>query len=374
MKKTFSPIFATNRIALIDALRGFALLGVLLANLSSFAFPDETQSWVNASVSILINTKFITLFTILFGAGFYYQWQRLREFENFQSFYLKRMFWLFVIGSLHAHLFWYGDILRVYSLCGAALLLFPLLNHRAVLGWAIAFSVPFTAIAFIAQGVTPYLTSYYPESEEISNAFKHGNYTAVLSMNWYIDPIRHFLKDSVLTVVAALGKMLIGVWLAQRGFFLKPNSFQSMQRTWLLIGATLGIASSVIFWSIQSEYFSIDSPVLLWVPFVVSGGLILHGLLYLTLFVNWFTKFQNSTLSLLMQSTGRMALTNYIVQTFLGIILFYGVGFGLAGKLTSAQMLLCGMVQFALQMLLSHAYLKRFKLGPVEWLWRKLSY
>lgn len=374
---TPQPLSATERIPLLDQLRGFALLGVLLANLNSFAYPTTTgaHGWSEAIADVLISTKFITLLTILFGAGFYFQYQRLKESgQNFKGFYLRRMIWLFVIGTLHAYLLWYGDILRIYAIAGALLLLFPLEKEKAIRNWALAFAVPLTALAFIAQGVTPYLTDDYPTGEEIRSSFAQGSYLDIMLMNWRIDPVHHFYRDSILTLAATIGKMLIGVWLARRGFFHRPENFPRLRKTWIWSGLTIGLAASFTFWALRFGHFEIDSPVLLWVPFAVAGGLILHALLYLALFASWYAIQQKSVAGKLLESAGRLALTNYIVQTVFGIVLFYGIGFGLAGKLNYTIMFAAGILFFILQMVFSSMWLKQFRTGPVEWLWRRLFY
>jgi uncharacterized protein len=371
------PVTLSERIHLLDALRGFALFGVLLANLPAFVQPETTgiDQWTGAVSEILISTKFITLLSMLFGAGFYYQWKRLREQRtDFRSFYLKRMFWLFLIGSVHAHLLWFGDILRIYALSGALLLLFPLENDKIILRWSMVLVVPLTAIAFIAQGLTPYFSDNYPNGEEVARAFISGSYREVLAMNWAIDPIRHFLKDSVLTLTTTLGKMLLGVWLAHRGFFVNPSSLIRTQKFWIWGGLVLGLPSSITYWALRTGYFEIDSPLLLWVPFVVAGGLVLHAILYLTLFVRWFNRFQASRLATLLQNTGRMSLTNYLLQTVAGMGIFYGIGLGLSGTVNHTGMLVYGLVFFALQMRMSDWWLKHRRMGPVEWIWRKLAY
>jgi uncharacterized protein len=375
--QSLQPTTQTDRMPLLDALRGFALLGVLLANLNSFAQSVKTEMGepVESIAHILIDTKFITLLTVLFGAGFYYQWKKAADAGiAFRSFYGRRMFWLFVIGSVHAHLFWYGDILRVYAMTGALLLLFPINNNKAMLRWAIIFTIPLTAIAFIAQQATPYFTDDYPTWDKISNTIMQGSYRGVLSMNWAIDPIRHFLKDSVLTLVASLGKALLGVWLAQNNFFMGEVNELKVTRVWLWSGLIFGVPSSITLWALQSGRFEIDSPFMLWIPFVVAGGLVLHALFYLAAFMKWFQRNRNFVIARLLIATGRMTLTNYLIQTIIGIGIFYGMGFGLAGKLGYTIVVLFGLVFFALQMTLSAWWLSRFKAGPVEWLWRRLTY
>lgn len=282
------------------------------------------------------------------------------------------MIWLFVIGSLHAHLFWFGDILRIYALCGLLLLLFPIHKGKTTLRWAIALAVPITAIAFIAQQLTPYLTSDYPSGEQMERAFKEGTYWEIVKMNWAIDPIRHFQKDSILTLMSTLGKVLLGVWLAQKGFFTNAANFRTMRRKWLIWGSTLGLGSSLAFLAIHKGLLDMESPWLLWVPFVVAGGLLLHALMYLSLFSWLFEKWQGKVIVLL-AAVGRMSLTNYLAQTVLGMLMFYGIGLGFWGKVSYLTMILIGLAFFVLQIVGSRFWLRRFEIGPIEKTWRKLS-
>lgn len=370
------PVPPSERIFLLDAVRGFALFGVLLANLSSFSFPEAVgaQRVISTVGDILISTKFLTLFSILFGAGFYYQWERLRKKGDFRKFFLKRMFWLFVIGSIHAHFLWFGDILRIYALCGMLMLFFPLQNSKAILVWAIILMVPLTAIAFIGQSLTPYLTQDYPDGEAIKQAFTQGSYIDVMAINWAIDPIRHFYKDSILTLTTTLGKVLFGAWLAHKGFFSHPLANPKMLKNWILAGLFFGLPCSIAYWALSNGHLEIDSPALLWIPFVVAGGLVLHSLLYLSFFVYWYERAVRSKLSQLLEHTGRMSLTNYLSQTLVGILVFYGIGLGLGGAMSPSALYVFGTIFFIVQMLFSDWWVRHVGTGPVEGLWRRLTY
>lgn len=375
-KLKFVPVRNDQRIALLDVLRGIALLGVLLANLHSFANPRVTgvQEIFSVAGDILINTKFLSVLTILFGAGFYYQWKRLQgSSRDFRMFFSRRMVLLFLIGSIHAHLLWFGDILRIYALCGLLLLVVPMGNSKKILTWALIFAIPLTAIAFIAQQFTPYLTSNYPSPEEMEHAFRNGGYLDILRMNWAIDPIRHFQRDSVLTLVSCFGKILLGVWMASIGFFDNPANFRNLTRNWIAWGATIGILSSAAFTALGKGYFELDSPWLLWIPVALAGGLLLHALLYVSIFARWVGN-GSGWIFRGLSAVGKMSLTNYLMQTVVSIFLFYGIGLGWGGKVDYVTMLGIGLVIFVCQALLSNWWLQCFSMGPVERLWRTLSY
>lgn len=376
-KLKFVPVRNDQRIPLLDVLRGIALLGVLLANLHSFAYPrlNGIQEILNVLVSdILINTKFLSVLAILFGAGFYYQWRRLQgRSRDFKMYFAKRMGWLFIIGSIHAHLLWFGDILRIYALCGLLLLLISIGNSKKILRWSLIFAIPLTSLAFIAQQFTPYLTSDYPTSEQIEWAFRNGGYLDIIRMNWAIDPIRHFQRDSILTLVSSFGKVLLGVWMASKGIFDHPANFGNLTRHWIAWGATIGLLSSAAFTALGKGFFELNSPWLLWVPFALAGGLLLHALLYVAIAARWVGD-GSSWIARGLSAVGKMSLTNYLMQTVICIFLFYGIGLGWGSKIDYITMLGIGIVIFGGQVLLSICWLRYFKMGPVERLWRILSY
>ncbi|QHT66809.1 hypothetical protein GXP67_09135 [Rhodocytophaga rosea] len=153
----------SSRLQLIDALRGFALLGIILANIP---YPNEissiyresrlmvgsaqTDQFLRTAVSFFIDKKFITIFSILFGFGFSVQVQKMRSTSvAFKSYFVRRMLLLFVIGCIHAYILWFGDIIRDYAICGLLLLLVYHWPLKRILWTAIIFAGPLTAIVFI---------------------------------------------------------------------------------------------------------------------------------------------------------------------------------------------------------------------------------
>ncbi|MFD2569276.1 DUF418 domain-containing protein [Spirosoma soli] len=380
----FQPTQPHERIHLMDALRGFALFGILVVNIWSFSrvewLPAEqqTQHWLTDSLKILIETKFVTIFSMLFGAGFYLQQQRaLAKGVNFPAYYTKRMLILFGIGCLHAYLFWFGDIVRNYALLGVALLTVRHLSAKATLRLAllfIGFLTPVTYILRDAIGIhtNPDQVDGMPLATYVFNAFTTGSYPQILRANWIIDPWHNFMQDMPIALVLMFGRMLLGVWLAKIGFFRNPATYQRLIRRWLWWGGTVGVSSSVAFWAIGTGRLAMDELYMIPVIFLVAGGLVLHSLFYVGLFIKSYSGFLGALWQWSLVPVGRMGLTNYFSQTVLAFAFFYGTG--VIGRLAPTTMLGCALGLFIVQVLLSRWWLSSHKSGPVEWAWRGLSY
>lgn len=389
MLSAFQPVSGTERNHLLDALRGFASFGIILVNIWGFAdygwlSPEQKQALptypadrlMDTIINILVDTKFITTFSILFGTGFAILQQRAAATgSSFPKYFTRRMLILLLIACLHAYLLWFGDIIRYYAFSGLCLLLFITSSTKRILRWAIIFCVPVTAIAFILQSMLGISAPGYPGLDEIRQAFANGSYKDAFIMNWRIDPLHNFIQDSPVTIVSVFGKILLGYWLGRIAFFESPEQFAAMRRKWIIWGLMLGIPSSIAFWAIKKAYFSIDSYAMLWVPFVVAGGLILHSLMYVALFIELYNRGRWKILFIPFMYVGRMALTNYILQTLICIVLFYGwfPGFHLRayGALT---LFFVSIFVFVLQVFISRWWLKRRTTGPIEWIWKRFSY
>jgi uncharacterized protein len=138
----------------------------------------------------------------------------------------------------------------------------------------------------------------------------------------------------------------------------------------------LGLPSSTAYWAVKTGHLNLDSLWLAWLPFAVAGGMILHSLFYISAFVQAFGRPRMFSWLRTFVPVGKMALTNYLLQTVVGLLLFYGYlpGLRLFGQVGSAALLLLGLIIFASQVVFSHWWLQSHAQGPVEWLWRKLTY
>lgn len=380
----FEPIRAHERIQLMDALRGFALLGILVVNTWSLSraewvpAAEKTDGWLTDLLLVLIDTKFVTVFSLLFGAGFVVQQQRAEaQGVRFGAYYARRLALLFALACLHAYLLWFGDIVRSYALLGFLLLAVRRLSPKATFRLALLFIGVLTPLVFLVNAAFPIRTNPehvdgLPLATYLYQTFTQGSYPQILRANWLIDPFHNFAQDMPITLVSMFGKILLGVWLARVGFFRNPAAHQPRLRRWLWWGGTLGVSSSVAFWAIKRDLLPMEEPAMIAVVFVVAGGLVLHSLFYVALFVKLYPTWLGSRVLRFLVPVGRMGLTNYFAQTVLAFALFYGTG--TVGKVRPVGMLAASLGLFAVQVAYSRWWLARHEFGPVEWVWRRLAY
>ena len=372
------PISKGARIDAVDALRGFALLGVLIANIP-VAGPDAiTGQWDSILTflsHLLIDKKFITAFSILFGFGFYIQMKRAEEKSiNFRRYFLIRMGLLFVIGLVHSYGLWNGDIIMSYALGGVFLLLVRKWSVKKLFLSALLFNVLFTGIFFIGNSAFGWqIYDYdYALDAEYPITLSFARY---LTINFIMNPWTNFLKDMPITLVFTFGNMLVGLILGKLDFFRLPKKARKLANYLIILGATVGFTSSFFYHKVIAGELELDLP-LLWVPFVLAGGMVLQSLFYISLFVRAYQYIKFKKILQFFNSVGRTALSNYILQSIFYLILFYHCthAFQLFGKITMGETYLLALLLFGLQTLLSYLWLKRHSQGPLEYIWKKISY
>lgn len=374
------PLENKKRFESVDALRGLALFGILLANVpfAENAGSNRPMAQFDTTLSflfhLLIEKKFITIFSILFGFGFYIQLKKAGEAGiNFRPYYLKRMLILFLIGCIHAYLFWFGDIIRDYALCGIVLLFVYKWSSKKILITGIVFSVFITAAVFILNSALGPQYSYdtsIVRDHPIANSY--GQY---LWINARIDPFANFLQDSPITLVFCFGNMLLGFWMAKAGFFQQPDKFRSSRKRIILIGLLIGLSASYLFWLVTSGKLEL-TPALLWLPFVIVAGMVLQSLFYISAFVSLFQSIWWKKVLSVFRPVGKMSLTNYLFQTILYLLVFFHWTHGLQlfGKINMTETYFIAILFFAIQVVLSKAWLTYHDQGPVETVWKNLSY
>lgn len=374
----FKPLVNGSRIESVDALRGFALFGVLIANIP---FADENfivGNWDKAMVFLyhfLVDKKFITIFSMLFGFGFYIQMKRAEEKKiDFSRYFSLRMLLLFVIGALHTYLLWNGDILRSYAFGGLLLLMVRNWPLKRLIVTAALFSVLLTGIFFIgnsALGWQVYNYDYALANERVLT----NSYLRYLVINAIMDPWVNFFKDMPITLVFTFGNMLIGFIIGKTEFFSSFQKWTKISNCFIALGATFGLASSFLLYKITIGELDLGLP-LLWVPFVIIVGILLQSMMYMCLVLK---AFQLKVPQKFMQPfvwVGKMALSNYIFQTMLYVLVFFHCTstFMLFGKLTIAETFAFGILFFLFQSILSYLWRKKHAQGPLEYLWKKISY
>ena len=376
--KEFKPVTTKSRIEVVDALRGFALLGVLIANLPYGGEPpvvgvfDEILGFLE---DLLISKKFITIFSILFGFGFYIQLTRAAERGvNFNAYFLKRMALLFLIGTIHCFVLWNGDIIMSYAFGGVFLLIIRNWSLKKTIILAIIFNVLFTGIVFIGNSALEWQVYDYDYGLDLVHVTTNS-YFEYLRVNFIMAPWVNFFKDMPITIVYTFGNMLIGVILGKLDFFRLPVQLKKITTRFILLGFSVGLISSYYFHQVMTGAIELDIP-MLWVPFVLAAGMILQSLGYIAIFVRLYQMRFFKPMMEWFKFVGKTALSNYILQSVGFLFVFYHCTntLQLFGKVSKGETFLIGLLFFLLQSFISYLWLKRKEQGPIEYIWKKMSY
>jgi len=394
---TTNPIGERERITSIDVLRGFALLGILVMNIQSFAmisaayfnptaYGDLTgiNFLVWAASHLLADQKFMTVFSMLFGAGIVVFATRAEAKQRRSAgLHYRRMMWLAIFGLLHAYLLWYGDILFTYAACG----LLVYLLRRLKPGWLMLIGIVALTIPAGLNYLSGWMLTVWPQIADAQmEMWAPGAELVAGELETYrgtwLQQMANRIPFSIMIQTAALlfftlwrvgGLMLIGMALFKMGVFSATRSrafYVAMVAVGLLIGCPL-IAYGMYrcfesAWSLAYARF-FGSQYNYWASILVSGMWI--GLVMLVCQSGILRRLTSA-----LAAVGRMAFTNYLMQTVICTTIFYGHGLGLYGHLERWQQILIVLGVWALQLLLSPLWLQYFRFGPLEWLWRSLSY
>ena len=434
----WAPVSAPHRVVALDALRGFALLGVLIANTLCFAYPQMTTSaeieamrgtgaadrGVLALVALLVEGRFYSLLSVLFGIGLVLQASRARAAGRpFAPFYVRRSAILLVIGVAHGVLLYSADILAFYAIVAVVALAFRTLSARGLAKAAAACG----ALAIVA------LTMYawtHPE-RPLPQPLDWGRMAAQLDdqasagVSPMLDPGADFVARGAASVLQVLGMpprtlarimadegrvyrdgswleitrhraiaallfatvskvtllgpyvlacFLLGMSLARRGWFVDARATDlASYRRLLVAGVPLGLGLV----GIGSLMPALVSRATLAIPLYwlgVMGGTLLQGLGYAGGIVQLCAHRPGSLVVRGLTAVGRTALSNYLLQSVVLGGVFYATGLGLFTRLTALPVVALAIPVFALEVWASLVWLQRFEMGPIEWVWRSLAY
>lgn len=399
-----APTTSAERIATIDILRGFALFGILLVNMGLFAnsayhsvigydaatWYDRLAQWF---VEFFAFGKFYSLFSLLFGIGMAIQMSRAQaKGVRFVPLYARRMAVLLAFGLIHAYLIWVGDILILYALLGFVLLVaFRNRRPRTLFVWAIALILVTVLINGAAWALVEWGRStpegaqmvdetlatqtegYRAAAAAADAVYATGNFAAVTrqrvqDMN-FIASILPFIAFNVLAM------MLVGLGVGKLGVCADVPAHRALLRRVLWWGLIVGVAGNLLY-VVGDAYSQRNVPSLLnWLSStgqaIGAPALALFYAAGITLLVEqaaWRRRFG------LLAPAGQMAITNYLAQSVICTLIFYGYGLGLTGRMGAAAGVALTLAIYAVQVAWSRWWLRRFRFGPVEWLWRTLTY
>lgn len=390
MKASITPN-TNHRVDELDLFRGFAILGIFMVNILvmniSFIYRGEWEAeqtgWWSKFSFFLLETifyaKFFVIFSLLFGMGVMLQYQRMKLNGNFQlSFFLRRFTSLFLFGVAHILFIWSGDILHLYGLLGFSLMLFFKGSSRILLiASIIVFIIPFygylldqIVASFNFNYMDP-LASY--SAEELVDLKHNGTYLSGIELR-----IKEFsfamgiMYAGILPV--SLSMMLFGGYLIKLDIFNDFSTF--LQRIkfplFIAIAVLLSYRFLMLYWIYPNLKLEHGSPlsITLTILFQASDIATSFGLLWVLGYFSvkgWF-----NIVFGYMRAVGKMAFTNYILQSVLGYLImrtFNGYG---TFSVTECIFLVLGI--YLLQLVISKWWLNYFKFGPLEWFWRCISY
>lgn len=388
------PVGAHERIAVIDILRGFALLGILLMNMEAFSGPLDlsftgidphwhgADYWADAAIYVLVQGKFFTVFSLLFGAGFSVMAQRADVAGRaFAPFYLRRSAALLLIGLCHALLVWSGDILVIYALISMLLLAcreaprswLPVMGAISYLGAAALVMVLGALMSWMAsmEHTQAPLREAIAQAEQTIDlqrqAYAHGSWAQAVGQR--LHDLGAMLSGIFVIGPEVLGMFLIGSWFARSGALAEPERFARLyaRLRWVALPTGLALMLGSAIWHPYQAPGTLD----------LAGGVAyaisaLAGLLmclgYLAWIVHWRAGLQ------VLAPMGRMALTHYIGQSLVCTWMFYGYGLGAFETMPRLWQIPFALALFAVQVAISHAWLRYFRFGPLEWIWRAMTY
>ena len=393
-----SPVETADRIESLDVLRGFAVLGILVMNIQSFAMPGAAYlnptaygdlnginffTWLISY--LLVDQKFMSIFSMLFGAGICLFADRAEARSGRSAgLHYRRTFYLLVFGLVHAYFLWSGDILVAYALCGSVIFLVRNRSPRTlvVIGLVVfavasvlSIGIGLTTEFIPEKDVADITATWAPDATKIDAellAYRSGWFAQqaqrtsdTLGMHTTVLPIEVFWQSA--------GIMLLGMAL-YRWHILSAARSDQFYRRLVLIGFGVGVpvVAAGAWWNFAAGWnwehsMFLGSQFNYWGSLSMAFGYV--GLVMLAVRRGWF-----SVLQMRLAAAGRMAFTNYIAQTLICTTIFYGHGFGLFGRVDRWQQAIVVIAVWGLQLWWSPLLMRRFRYGPLEWCWRALTY
>lgn len=414
MPKPIKPTNPLNRLPSLDFLRGIAILGILFINIENFAYPDSWSPWkfgfkepVDHStrfwVYFLTQGKFYTMFALLFGVSFYIFLERLEKKQlglKAMDIYARRLLWLFVFGIIHAYFIWDGDVLYHYAICG--FLLFP---FRSIKKRNLLLIVAFLSVLQLSKSYEQtmkrqgweenYLKAIQvPEDKRTPEDLKNIEFwnrqttkkepdqsTVEVKRESYFGGIQETIQHAQVhkgllyyqgLLFPSLIVMIIGIIMYRSGIF---ENYRVWDHYWLIGFGVLSIGLIINYFRYYHwtyEYF--DPVTKIWQGWLFTFPKELLGVGYILLLNGVYQKYLTPNRLKIINGIGKMALSNYIFQSIVLGFLFYGYGFAQFNRYSRSELLGIIGIIWLFQILLSWLWLRKFEQGPLEWLWRKLTY
>lgn len=394
-ESTSSPISTSNRLVNIDIIRGVALLGILIMNIQAFsmifaaysnptAYGDLTgvNYYVYYFSHLLADQKFMSIFSLLFGVGIVLMADNIeRKGQSPRKIHFTRMFILALFGLAHAYLLWFGDILFAYAIAGMIIygarnksprflfiLAFCLISVCSLIMWAASFSLPYMQ----PHEIQEMQMFWAPDAETVQKDLS-ANLSSWIGQTDIRNKMAATMQGNIVFYMfRIIGLMAIGMALYKMDFFGERFSKKALMSTGVIAlisglaliayGNQLNFAAG---WPLESMLSGIQYNY--WGSMIVAYSYLAFLIVFCR--TNAFGKVKS-----VLANVGRMALTNYLMQSFICGFIFYGWGLGFYGSAERFEQLVVVLGVWAFQLSLSTFWMNRFKFGPFEWVWRSLTY
>jgi uncharacterized protein len=422
-----APVSDRERLKLIDALRGVAVLGILLMNIPGFALadyfseqfksdPTNANFWLSAVISVGFEGKMRALFGMLFGAGVVlFVSKKEQAGRSVTGLFYRRMFWLVVFGLIHSHLIlWIGDILYLYGVCGMIVYLFRKVKPiYLVMCVPLAAVLDFTAGALFYQHMRDKRIAYVEasavaaEHKPLTEAQKDAlaqwrelektlipnredaqenkrkmksDYSTVAS---HLRPLAWKFQTIFLPIVVwdSLALMVFGLALYQWGFLSGHWSNRDYAKVAALgYGIGLPLAAYSFYHSyrftpnLEASLRRMELVPIEWVGLIYPFQRIVLVMAHVSAIILLYKSGYAHTLFRRLEAVGQMALTNYIMQSVFCTLFFFGYGLNYYGELEYYQIYFVVFAVWIVELLISPLWLRYFYFGPLEWVWRSLTY
>lgn len=370
------------RMHQIDALRGFALFGILVVNIFVFhaSYPhygefyfqfEETEIKVLQNMFFFFAGKFMFIYAFLFGYSFWLQRERTTDLIAFQSFWNRRMLLLAGFGILHVLLLSFGDILLPYALLGLSLPLFARLSNAKVLGcFLLVYLIP--VVEFVLRGFVEYPSVFMQPAVPLETYIEvngQGSFLEIFKLRMQ-DYFSFKNEKLIMYIPKELSLFLVGMLAARADLARKINT--KTAAIFCLV-AILVVGGMYFYEPGIRSLFDYENSLLQRIVLGIVIQLLefTHGFLYIIgFFLLWkLTPIQKMLFPL--TYTGRLSLTNYIMQSLICAVLFSGLGY--YGQLRPSQLIIWAVLIYIAQLVFSYIWLRGYKYGPLEAIWRKYS-
>ncbi len=389
MVQPMTPVSVPERYEFLDVLRGVALFGIVTANTylySLYGYLSETAKAALPNVGTdgamyflevwLVESKFYTLFSLLFGVGFSILLTRAKaKGLVFHRFFLRRAFFLFLIGAVHAVLVWHVDILGTYALCGMLLLPFTTARPRTIV--AVAIVCLLAPILLYPLGGIPVDRLFDVRAALFERfgftldtrvlTFTQGSVADIVRLNLssWVGNVAFLLSSGMIFKV--YGCFLLGFLFGRLGLHQQLPQHRALIKRIALWGVGVGLPLNFLYATVFETDTALEVVVTGFSVLPLSAG-------YAAVLCLIWLGPEGPRRLRHFASVGRMALTNYIGQSVICTLIFYNTGFGLGGTVGPTIYLLIGVSVYAFQVISSGWWLARFRFGPLEWLWRMATY